>query len=92
MIAILGAGAQETSFRLSMDNPNLQEGVSATVVVSITNGQGAQVVEVEGIEDFDVFSQSPAASVASVGRAGRGGFYQEDYHYTIIPKASGQFS
>ena len=43
------AVAQEPSFRLDLDNLNLQIGVSTRLTLSMINAQGAEVVEIEGL-------------------------------------------
>ena len=79
----------ETEFRLEMDNLNLQKGVSSNLVVSLANAQGAEVIGITAIENFDVLSQNSSTSINIVNGASS---YKEDRHYTIIPKTTGQFA
>jgi hypothetical protein len=81
--------AQEPVFRLDMDNLNLQRGVSSTLVVSMQNAQGAETVTIEGLENFDVLSQSQSTSTNIVNGSTT---YQTDLHITIMPKTTGQFT
>jgi len=89
MLLTPALSAQETSFRLNANNLNLQRGVSSTFVLSIINAQDARVLNIEGIENFDVVSQSQSSSTSIVNRNVT---RQLDIHYTIIPKNSGQFT
>ncbi|MCL2121490.1 MAG: BatD family protein [Clostridiales bacterium] len=81
--------AQEPVFRLDMDSLNLQKGVSGSLTVSLINAQGAEIAEIEGIEEFDILSESISTSISI---SGSGSAYQEDRHYTIMPKTAGQFN
>jgi len=81
--------AQEPLFLLDIDTLNLQKGVSCTLVVTLANAQGAQIVNIEGLENFDVLSQSQSTSTSYVGQDMT---YQENLYITLMPKATGQFS
>ena len=81
--------AQEPEFRLDMDNLNLQRGVSATIIISLQNAQGAEVVNIEGLEYFDVLSQGQSTSTSI---SGLNTTFKTDLHYTVMPKTTGQFT
>jgi hypothetical protein len=89
MFQVPALAAQEPAFRIDMDNLNLQKGVSSSFVVSMINAQGAELVKIEGLEHFDVLSQSQSTSASIVNGTST---YQMDLHYTIMPKAEGQFT
>ena len=87
--ALAAQAAQNPQFSIDMDNRNLQTGVSAIFVVSIANARGAEIVRVEGLEDFDLLSQSQSTSTT----IGTGGSSQQvDNYYTIMPKSTGRFT
>jgi len=83
------AAAQDPEFRLDIDRLNLQKGVSGKMVVSLVNAQGAQILAIESLENFDVLSQSQSTSTSIVGSEVS---YQQDVFFTVMPKAAGQFS
>ena len=76
-------------FRLSMDSLNLRTGVSTSLTLTLENANGAKLLRIDGLDDFDLVSQSTSSSTSI---SGSNIHRQEDLHYTIIPKASGQYS
>lgn len=83
------SAAGEASFRLDMDNLNLQKGVSCNIILSLVNAQEAENIRIEGLEHFDVLSQSQSTSTSVVGSEVT---YQIDYYLTVMPKTAGQFT
>jgi len=83
------SAAQEPSFRLDLDNLNLQKGVSTRLTLSMINAQGAEVVEIEGLAAFDVLSRSQSTSISIVNGKST---HQFDWFYTIMPKEAGEFT
>jgi len=81
--------ASEPMFRLDMTKLNLQKGVSTSLTLSLINAQGAEVLGIEGLEHFELLSRSQSTSINIVnGRS----THQIDFHYTIMPKETGQFT
>lgn len=81
--------AQEPVFRLDIDSLNLQTGISTNIVISLVNAQGAEVLNIEGLENFEVLSQSQSTVTSIINGETT---YQEDLYYTIMPKTAGQFT
>ena len=79
----------EPAFRIDMDSLNLQKGVSGNIVISMKNAQGAEIVGIEGIENFDILSQSQSSVTNIIGGAAE---YENSYHYTVMPKNTGRFT
>lgn len=84
-----GTALAAPEFRLSMDNLNVQVGVGTSLTLSLINAQGAEIVEIEGLEHFDVLSRSQSTSISIVNATTR---HQVDVYYTIMPKVTGQFT
>ena len=80
---------QNASFRLDMSSLNLQKGVSSNFVISLINAQGAQVLNIEGIEGFDILSQGQSTSTSIINGETS---HRVDLHYTVMPKTEGQFT
>lgn len=81
--------ASEPEFRLDIESLYLQQGVSTTLMLSMTDAQGAEVISIDGLDKFDVFSRSQSTSVRIInGRTN----YQATINYTIIPKTTGQIT
>ena len=89
ILNIAALAAQEPSFRIDMDNLNIQKGVSSSLVVSMTNAQGAKLSSIDGFENFEIISQNSSTSISIVGNDSS---YKEDIRYTIMPKTTGQFT
>lgn len=92
MAAACGApalAAQEPVFRLDMGSLNLQKGVSGSLVVSMIDAQGARVVGIDGLDQFDVLSQSQSTYTSIVNNVTT---FQEDVYFTIMPRATGRFT
>jgi len=81
--------ADETQFQISIDNDQLQVGVSANLVVSLANAQDAKITEFSGLDNFDVLSNSQSQSTQIMNGAAS---YQTDINYAIMPKTAGDFT
>ena len=81
--------ADEAAFRLDMDSLNLRKGVSCTLVISLVNAPDARIVRVDGMEAFDLLSQSQSTSTTIINNAVT---QQVDVYYTLMPGAAGEFS
>lgn len=89
LFCIHAIAAQEPAFRLDTDSLNLQKGVSCNVVISLVNAQGAQIISIDQLENFDVLSQSQSSSTTIVGNTATS---QIDVYIALMPKVTGQFS
>ncbi|MCL2814838.1 MAG: BatD family protein [Oscillospiraceae bacterium] len=76
-------------FRIDMDSLNLQKGISGNIIISLRNAQGAEIIGIDGIENFDILSQSQSSVTNIIGSAAE---YENSYHYTVMPKNAGQFN
>ncbi len=84
------AMAQTTpQYRLDIDSLNLHKGVSANLVLSMIDAQGAELSSISGLENFDVVSSSNSTSTQMVNGATT---YEEDVNYVILPKKVGKFT
>ena len=81
--------AKTPQFRLDIDSLNLEKGVSATLTLSMVNAQGAEIIEVKGLENFDVVSTGNSTSTRIINGDTN---YQVDRNYIIIPKSTGKFT
>ncbi len=81
--------AEEPQFRLDIDSLNLQMGTSASLVLSTVNVRGAEVKDIEGLQNFNVLSTSQSTSTRIVNGKTT---YQKDINYIIMPKKTGQFT
>ena len=81
--------AQEPVFRIDINSLNLQKGISANFVISLVNAQGARVLNIEGIEGFNVLSQVQNITNSIINGEVT---YRVDLHYTIMPKTAGQYT
>jgi hypothetical protein len=88
LLCISAAATKMPAFRLDMDSLNLQKGISANIIVSLENAPGAEIVGIEGIENFDVLSQSKSTITGNINNITT---YQENITYIIMPRAAGQF-
>ena len=89
LLHIPAQAAQDPQFRLDMDSLNLQKGVSCEIVISMVNARDAKILGVEGLENFDLVSQSHSTSTSIINRETT---YQDTIYYTVMPKTSGQFT
>ena len=89
LLCVPALAAPEPAFRLDMDNLNPVVGYSCYIVVTMDNAQGAEVISVQGLENFNVLSTNTGTSYStSNGET----VYQETLYYTVMPKTTGQFS
>lgn len=84
-----GVAAEAPQFRIDIDNLQLQQGVSATLVFSMVNARGAKVKEIRGLEHFDVLSNNYSSSTQIANGEET---YQEDIQYVVMPKQEGTFT
>ncbi|MFW5972158.1 MAG: BatD family protein [Bacillota bacterium] len=89
MFAVQSSYASSPEFQLDIDNLNLQKGVSTNIVLTLTNARGAEIVEIEGLDNFDVISERQSTST----RISNGEInYQEKKTYLIIPLKTGDLT
>ncbi|GAG98020.1 unnamed protein product, partial [marine sediment metagenome] len=81
--------AQTPQFRIEIDNLNLQKGVGAALKLAIVDAKGAEVIEVSGLDNFDILSSSQA-STAQIANGVE--TYEQDVNYSIMPKKVGAFT
>ena len=89
LCTIPSLASADPSFRLEMDSLNLQKGVSGSMIVSMVNAQNAQIVSIDGLENFDVLSQGQSSYTSMNNNTTT---YQLDIRYTIMPKTTGRFT
>lgn len=80
--------AKEPEFRLDIDSLKIGSRESTNLTVSMINAQNAEIIGIEGIENFDVISSSNSVSTQSINGDIT---YKKDIHYVIMPKGTGQF-
>jgi len=80
---------EEQNFRLIIDSLDLLIGVSTELVLSVENAQGAQITDIEGLNDFDVLSTKRSTSQSIINGEVN---VREDFHLTIMPLNTGEFS
>ncbi len=81
--------AEDAQFLLSIDNENLQTGVSVNLTVSIINAQNATVSEISGLDNFDVLSNTQSQAVQSINGVST---YETDINYALMPKSTGDYT
>ncbi len=81
--------AEDAQFLLSIDNENLETGVSGNLTLSIMNAPNATVNEIEGIDNFDVLSNNQSQSTQIVNGAST---TETDINYAIMPKSIGDYT
>ena len=81
--------AAEASFSLDIESLNLQTGVGAQMVLTTVNAPGASVAGMEGIEEFDVYSQTRSTSTTISGGET---IVREEIYYSIVPRRAGTFT
>jgi hypothetical protein len=81
-------GAEE-EFRLDIDDLYLSEGTSTNLVVSLKDTKGAELVEVEGLDNFQVLSKRSGSQTTIINMERS---YSKQYHYVIMPKEVGEFT
>ncbi|MDR0490303.1 MAG: BatD family protein [Oscillospiraceae bacterium] len=89
LFSVPAYAARGPSFRLDMESLNLRKGVSCNLVITLENAQGAKVSNIEGLEEFDLVSQSSSTSTTIMNGAAT---HQDILYYTIMPKSTGQFT
>jgi len=93
IVTILGSQASvlaaNPEFRLDVDSLNLQKGVSTNLVLSMVNAQGAKLLSIEGLDNFEILNSGQSTSTSIVN----GDITQKtDIRYVIMPKTAGQFT
>src|SRR4051812_47770296 len=81
--------AQTPQFRLDIDNLNLQKGVGATLTLAMVDAKDAEVIEVSGLESFDVLSSNQSTATQNINGIQS---YEQDVNYSIMPKKEGAFT
>lgn len=89
MFLFIPAEAKETQFHLNIDNTSLEKGISTNLVLSVENAQGAEVVEIQGLNNFDILNKGHSSSTqiinGDISMANK-------YTYLIMPVTKGEFS
>jgi len=80
---------EDPNFQLIMDSLALLKGVSTELILSVENAQGAQITDIEGLNDFDVLSTKRSTSQSIINGEVSS---REDFHLTIMPLDTGEFS
>ncbi|SHJ81595.1 BatD family protein [Paramaledivibacter caminithermalis] len=80
--------AETPQFRLDIDSLNLEKGVSTNLVLLLVNAKGAKVVDIKGLENFDIVSKSNATTTQIINGDMT---YEKRFNYVIIPKNIGEF-
>lgn len=88
IFSALAFGAEE-EFRLDIDNLYLSEGTSTNLVVSLKDAKGAELIEVEGLDNFEVLSRKSGTQTTIINMKRS---YSREYHYVIMPKRVGEFT
>jgi len=83
------SAAQDPQFRLDIDSLNLTIGTSANFVISLTDAQGAQIVSIEGLENFDELNQSSTNYTSIINGTTT---MRYDINYAVMPKTAGKFT
>lgn len=83
------AFAKEPEFRLNIDSLNLEKGVSADLVFSISNAKSSKKIAIKGLENFDILSTRQSSAISIVNGSSTN---QKEVTYSIMPKKTGQFT
>lgn len=81
--------ANEPQFILSSDSLSLEMGASTNLVLSVVNAQDAKVINIDGLENFDVLSGSQSTYTSIVNNKAT---HKKDHNYIIMPKKTGEFT
>ncbi|NLD47262.1 MAG: protein BatD, partial [Clostridiaceae bacterium] len=81
--------AEEPEFRLEIDSLKIGSGESTNLAVSMINAKEAEIVSIEGIENFDIISSGNSMSTQVINGDMT---YKKDRNYVIMPKQTGQFT
>lgn len=81
--------AKTPEFRLDVDSLHMEVGVSANLTITLSNAQGAEVLDIKGLENFDVVSANTSTSTQIINGDTS---YTQYHNYVIIPKSTGQFT
>ncbi|HAA42789.1 MAG TPA: protein BatD, partial [Ruminiclostridium sp.] len=76
-------------FRLDIDSLKLSRGESTTLAVSIVNAQNAEIVDIEGIDNFRIVSTSTSDGTQIINSQVT---HTRTYRHVIIPKFTGEFT
>ncbi|MDP4182540.1 MAG: BatD family protein [Bacillota bacterium] len=83
------AYAKEPQFRLDTDSLKISKGESANLVLSMTDAQDAELINIDGLDNFDVVSSNPSMSTQIINGDTT---IQNNINYVIMPKKTGQFT
>lgn len=93
IVAILGSQASvlaaNPEFRLEIDSLNPQKGMSTNLILSMVNAQGARLLSIEGLENFEILNSGQSTSTHVINGDIT---HQSDIRYVIMPKNAGQFT
>lgn len=76
-------------FRLDIDSLKLSRGESTTLAVSIVNAQNAEIVDIEGIDNFRIVSTSTSDGTQIINSQVT---HTRTYRHVIMPKFTGEFT
>lgn len=82
-------GANTPQFTLDIDSLKLSKGESATLIVSIVNAQNAEILDIEGLDNFRIVSTSTSDGTQIINSEVT---RTKSYRHTIIPKFTGEFT
>ncbi len=89
MLLFIPVAAKEPQFHLNIDDTSLEKGVSTNLVLSVENAQGAEVLEVQGLNNFDILSERQSSSTqiinGDISRANK-------FTYVIMPVRKGEYT
>ncbi len=89
MLLYIPAEAKEPQFHLNIADTSLEKGISTNLVLSVENAQGAEVVEIQGLNNFDILNKGHSSSTQIIN----GDISMADkYTYVIMPVTKGEFS
>ncbi len=89
MLLFRPAAAKEPQFHLNIDETSLEKGVSTNLVLSVENAQGAEVLEVRGLNNFDILSERQSSSTQIIN----GDISRENkFTYVIMPLRKGEYT
>lgn len=89
LLIFISVEAKEPQFELNIDDTSLEKGVSANLVLSVENAQGAELIEIQGLSNFDVLNQGQSSSTQIInGNISR----LDRYNYIIMPVKEGEYS
>lgn len=89
LVITVNISANNPHFTLDIDSLKLSKGESTTMVVSIVNAQDAEILDIEGLDNFRIVSTSTSDSTQIINSEIT---RTKSYKHTIIPKFTGEFT